>query len=189
MSQDTQTETGQPGEHDEVARLVKQAERGDLSVLPELRRLLEDNEALWQSYGDLAAQAEAALIRLVAGPNLLLAECLKRKVRAMTEELGGASPSRLERLLAERVTSTWMQVHYYDALAAQVAQAGDFPTRALERRQDGSQRRFLASVKLLAVVQKLLKPAPSPIQIATRLNRGGADLRREGITGTAESMN
>ena len=56
---------------DELARLLKRAEQGDRSVLPELRKALNTDANLWQHYGDLAAQAEAALILLAAGKNLL----------------------------------------------------------------------------------------------------------------------
>ena len=57
---------------DELARLLKRAEQGDRSVLPKLREALNADANLWQHYGDLAAQAEAALILLAAGKNLLL---------------------------------------------------------------------------------------------------------------------
>jgi hypothetical protein len=40
-------------------------------------------------------------------------------------------------------------------------------------RLDRAQRRHLAAVKQLALVRKLLRPALSPVQVATRL--GGAE--------------
>jgi hypothetical protein len=113
----------EPGEaeQDELAQLLKRAEAGDRSVLPQLQRALDGNAALWRGYGDLAAHAEASLAMLAAGPNLLLAESLKRKLAELKAELGGASPSPLEKLLVERVTATWLQTNYHDSLVAQAA--------------------------------------------------------------------
>ena len=161
----------EPGEADQragqadLAQLLKRAEAGDRSVLPQLQRALDGNAALWRGYGDLAAHAEASLAMLAAGPNLLLAESLKRKLAALKAELGGESPSPLERLLIERVTATWLQTNYHDGLVAQAAGAGEARLRALQRQLDAAHRRHLAGIKQLAVVRRLLRPAPSPLEL------------------------
>jgi hypothetical protein len=150
---------------DELARLLKRAEQGDRSVLPELRKALAADANLWQQYGDLAAQAEASLILLAAGNNLLLAESLQRKLKALKDELGGESPSPLERLLVERATATWLQVNYFDGLLAQAKGANEAQARMLQRHQDAAHRRHLTALKTLATVRKLLKPAPSTLEL------------------------
>ena len=124
MNPNPQAEAGPRQQEDELARLVARAERGDLAVLPALREALAANPNLWQTYGDLALQAEGALVRLAAGSNLLLAESLRFKLRALKAELGGASPSPLERLLVERVSASWLQTAYFDGLLAQAAEVG-----------------------------------------------------------------
>jgi hypothetical protein len=73
---DVKTEVDLQKEVEALARLQKRAEAGDKSVLPQLRRALDANPDVWQSYGDLALQAEAALGLLAAGPDLLMAESL-----------------------------------------------------------------------------------------------------------------
>jgi hypothetical protein len=153
---------------DELARLLKRAEQGDRSALPELRKALDADTNLWRHYGDLAAQAEASLILLAAGNSLLLAESLQRKLRALKDELGGESPSPLERLLVERTTATWLQVSYFDGLAAQSAAATEARLKLLLKAQDAAHRRHLTAVKTLATVRKLLKPAISPVDLALR---------------------
>ena len=153
---------------DELARLLKRAEQGDRSALPELRKALAADANLWQQYGDLAAQAEASLILLAAGNNLLLAESLQRKLKALKDELGGESPSPLDRLLVERATATWLQVNYFDGLLAQAKGANEAQARMLQRHQDAAHRRHLTAVKTLATVRKLLKPAISPVDLALR---------------------
>jgi hypothetical protein len=150
---------------DELARLLKKAEQGDHSVLPELREALDTDANLWKHYGDLAAQAEASLILLAAGKNLLLAESLQRKLKALKDELGGESPSPLDRLLVERVVMTWLQTAYFDGLLTQARGASEAQAKMLQRQQDAAHRRHLTAVKTLATVRKLLKPTPSTLEL------------------------
>ena len=158
----------------ELAQLLKKAEAGDRSVLPQLQRALDGNPDLWRGYGDLAAHAEASLAMLAAGPNLLLAESLKRKLAELKAELGGESPSALERLLIERVTATWLQTNYVDGLLAQAAGAGEARLKVLRQMQDGAHRRHLAAIKQLAVVRRLLRPAPSPLELLAPVSETSA---------------
>ena len=165
MNPNPQAEAGPRQKEDELARLVGRAERGDLAVLPALREALAAHPSMWQTYGDLALQAEGALVRVAAGSNLLLAESLLLKLRALKTELGGDGDSPLERLLIARVAATWLQVSYHDTMVTQAAGGGEARLRALQRQQDGASRRHLASIKQLAVVRRLLRPAPSPLEL------------------------
>jgi hypothetical protein len=153
----------------ELAELLKRAEAGDLAVLPALRQVLTDNPELWQGYGDLAAQAEGALIRVAAGSNLLLTESLLCKLADLRQELGGESPSPLERLLIERVVACWLQVSYYDTLLVQARESSPARLKMLQGFQDAAHRRHLSAIKTLATVRKLLRPPLSPVDVATRL--------------------
>jgi hypothetical protein len=169
VSQSPPQPTDQTAAHEALARLLTRAEQGGRSVLPELRAALDANAEVWQRYGDLAGQAQAALVTLAAGPNVLLAESLLRKLQALKDELGGESPSPLERLLVERVTATWLQVSYFDGLLAQARGVSECQAKMLQRQQDAAHRRHLSAVKTLATVRKLLTPTPAPIEIAARL--------------------
>jgi hypothetical protein len=180
-------ETAEQQEQERLAQLLKRAEQGDCSVQPELREMLATNPNLWKGYGDLAAQAEGALIQLAAGPNLLMAASLLRKLKALKDELGGESPSPLERLLVERITTTWLQITYYDAHSAQATGAREARSKLLLRQQDAAHRRHLEAVKILATVRKLLTPAPSPVEVASRLDRSHPATRR-GRMGMAETV-
>src|SRR4051812_5496056 len=82
--------------------LVQRAQRGDESVQPELRELLDAHPEIWQRCGDLALQAQAAWLRLISGPDLLLRESLQRKLEQLKSDLAGTDPSPLEKLLVER---------------------------------------------------------------------------------------
>src|SRR5262249_38677471 len=116
-----------------------------------------------------------------AGANLLLAESLQRKLKALKDELCDETASPLERLLVGRVTATWLQTAYFDALMTQSTGSSEARTRMLLRQQDAANRRHLAAVKTLATVKKLLKPSPSPIQIARGLDRSGPAAQRDRV--------
>jgi hypothetical protein len=186
-----QTEADNHHGQEELARLLKRAEQGDRGVLPELRQALDGDANLWRYYGDLALHAEASLIRLAAGTNLLLAESLQRKLHAMKNELATESASPLERLLVERVTATWLQAAYCDAVAAQAGPSSEARSKMIQWQQDGAHRRHLTALKTLATVRKLLRPAPSPVEIASRLDRSGQAVRcdRMAIAGTVPVKN
>ena len=161
-----------------VALIVSRAEQGDATVLPVLRELLDHRDDLWREVGDLAVQAQRSLIRVASGHNLMLGESLERKAADLRKELAGVDASPLERLLAERVVACWLQTSFWDAMQTQEFDNGG--RNAIRRHQDSAHRRFETAAKNLAVVRKLLTPAHSPIEVATRLGAGKrpADLRR-----------
>src|SRR4051812_23317493 len=70
-----------------LAELVQRAHRGDRSVLPALREALQADPSLWQTIGDLAAHTQEAWLQLLAGPDLLLYETVKRQLGALRQEL------------------------------------------------------------------------------------------------------
>jgi hypothetical protein len=133
-----------------------------------LRQVLDADPTLWRECGDLAAQAQEAWLLLLAGPDLLLLESVRRKLDELRAELAGPDASPLERLLVERVAACWIQVHFADALYPQTRGPQVTPAvrQELMRRQESAQRRYLAAIKQLALVRKLLRPALSPLQLA-----------------------
>jgi hypothetical protein len=165
---------------EDLARLLERAEKGDATVLSLLQRVLDKSPAIWQGIGDLSLQAQAALVKLASGDNLLMCESLLRKLSALKTELNSESSTALERLLAGRVASSWLQISYYDALLAQTRQCSPAQMKVLQHQQDAAHRRYLAAIKTLATVRKLLTPARSPIEIATKLagERSGLRLRQ-----------
>jgi hypothetical protein len=156
----TETET-----LERLQSLVKRAEQGDESALPTLRAALDANPWIWERYGDLAQQSQAAWLQLIAGQNLLLRESIERKAEQLRAELAGPGPSPLEKLLVERVIACWLQVEYADAAYAQLQGPSPGQHTAALKRQAGAQQRYLFAIKTLATVRKLLKPAPSTLEL------------------------
>jgi hypothetical protein len=150
----------------ELRDLVGRARQGDVTVLPRLKEFLDSHPQVWQELGDLARHAEEALIRLVAGDNLFVSECIRRDLAALREELAGPSPSPLERILIQRIVLCRLQTHKADLDAAAQDQGLNPHGPHVQRRQDAAHKRLLAAVKQLALVRKLLAPSLPPITLA-----------------------
>ena len=142
-----------PHDEDRLAELVQRAQQGDVTALPLLREALEGDPSLWQEYGDLAAQAQEAWLQLLAGTDYLLAESVRLKLGALRQELSAEGASPLEKLLIERVVACWLQTCYSDSVYAQAKGPASTPSvrQELMKRQDSSQRRYLAAIKQLAL--------------------------------------
>jgi hypothetical protein len=70
-----------------------------------------------------------------------------------------------------RIVATWLQVHQADLDVAGCLKANQSTSKfsvQAHRRLDQSHRRYLASVKQLALVRTLLKPTPSILDLAMR---------------------
>jgi ribonuclease D len=83
-------------------------------------------------------------------------EALRRQLAAMREEVAGEDPSPLEKLLAERVVATWMQVQVFDSFCA--SELGKAYTKQADYHQrylDRAHRRHLSAIKALAQIRKL----------------------------------
>jgi hypothetical protein len=141
---------------EDLNSLVKRAREGDETALPKLRELLDTRPELWQYFGNIAAHAKEAWLRVISGDDLALKESTARKAEDLARELAGPEPTVIERLLAERATLCWLQIHHADALAAQSLsqsrQLGDF----WAKRQAGAHRRYLTALAALVAVRRLL---------------------------------
>ena len=146
----------------ETRQLLQRAQAGDPAVLSELRELLDARPALWRQLGDLGSHVEEVLLGLAAGKSLLARESIRRRMDELRAELAGPAPSAVESLLAGRAVVCWLQVHLADLEVAQQVKAGA-PAAHAERRQAGAQSRFLAALRMLVVVRKLLRPSLSPM--------------------------
>src|SRR5436305_5435327 len=86
----------------EIREVVGRARRGDAAAVPRLRELLDRHPAIWERYGDLAAQVERSWVGLASGDDLHLKESLTRYAAKLRAELTRPSASPVEKLLVER---------------------------------------------------------------------------------------
>jgi hypothetical protein len=150
-----------PAPGPETKALLKRAENGDESCLPEIRSLLADGERgdrLTEWFGSSAEWFRRFIIEEAAGKGLMSQEAVKRKLDVVRSELEGPNPTGLERLLAERASLCWFMVHWYETTVTNmrgltIAQA-DFHQRKIDR----AHARFLSAVRTLAQVRKLGLP-------------------------------
>jgi hypothetical protein len=144
---------------DDLKQLLDRAQAGDNSVLARLRAILADPAAVDALGGDLARDAQAHLVIKCACKDLMVRESLLRKLELLRAEVAGPSPYPLERLLAERIVSCWLHLHYlevvYHAKDGMSLDLGEYYQRNIYR----AQKNYLAAIKTLASVRKLALPA------------------------------
>lgn len=159
ISQAAMEESGRTLE--KLRGLLGKAEKGDEDAVPEIRQILDERPDLAWQFVDVAQVAEEALIEKMTGEeDLAVKEIMRWQLKAMREEIAGENPSPLERLLAERVVATWLQIQLFEGLYASgmskrsmtIAQ-GSYH----QKRLDQTYRRHLSAIRALAQMRKLLK--------------------------------
>jgi len=156
--------------------LVAGANAGDRASLARLRKFLDLNPHVWTRAGDLAAVAEGAWIELAVGEDRLAVESVKRRVAQLKAELGGLCPTRLESLLIDQITLTWLAAMHGEIQAASPA-GGSLQLAAFRlRRAESALRRHLTAVRTLATLRSLLPTGLAPISPLS-LFAGGEEKR------------
>ncbi len=152
--------------------LLIAANEGDESVIAELRKRITSPEAqsLVDKYGDMAHQVERALLKNKLpdqeGSQILVAE----KLRRMRIELGWHEASAIERILIDRVTLTWLALHFEESTDANARSVPLVLSKHHQFRIDRAQRRHLAAVKMLATVRKMALPLLIDIRANVTVN-------------------
>jgi hypothetical protein len=170
MPEPTGAAAAAPDPVDELVSLVRRAEAEGDGVLDEVRAYFDRHPDVATRMGDVAASARLALADLAAAGSTVHVEAILRRTAALEAELAGEGAPPLERLLAGHVGTCWLAACEAEMTAANAR--GAAPPRAsfLDQRRDRAGRRLEGAVKTLAVVKKLLRPAPSPVEVATRLH-------------------
>jgi hypothetical protein len=173
----------------ELRQILDRASNGDAAVLPELSAAFDRHPELTEALGDLLKHAESILLAQVAGQNLAGREAIARQLREMRARLQAEAGSELERLLAGRLCLDWLvlQQAQIDLAAQRQAPPGGPVARAAQHNLNRAHARFLAASKTLATVQRLLRRAPSPLDLlrpaaegrATQAGRGPSVQRPE----------
>ncbi len=135
--------------------VIDRAQKGDATTLPKLREFLQ-LPSLAEQVGNLAKKALELLVLKWCGSNLLAKEGLTLKLEAMRNELAGANPTPLERLLVERIVACWLHLSYLEAVNAGAGSMPLYQSMHYERAITLAQKRHLAAIKTLAQVRKLM---------------------------------
>jgi hypothetical protein len=141
-----------------LADLSEKAEGGDKGAALEIREILDGSPDLaWRFIKGPGKMAESALIdEITRDEDLASKELLKHQLESMRIEVAGDNPSPLERLLAERVVATWLQVQLFDAYYAFGLKGGTISQdEHRQKRLDRAHRRHLSAIRTLAQIRKL----------------------------------
>ncbi len=98
---------------------LQQLKAGRRELLPHLRWQLSQVPALWRHCGHLGRLTQAAWARAIAGDDDLLRESIMLTSDEDRETLVGEQATPAERLLAERVVLSRMQLAYFEQLEGQ----------------------------------------------------------------------
>jgi hypothetical protein len=157
--------------------LVERANRGEELALTRLRQFLDLNPSIWERAGDLTAAAEAAWVGLVAGPDRLVAESVRRRLVQLRADLKGAQATPIECLLADQAALAWLAARHAEIEAA--GPAGGSPQQAALRlrRAESAQKRLVGALRALATLRALTPhgrvPAGRPQLFDPRRERAG----------------
>jgi hypothetical protein len=146
----------------EMLRILQRVEAGDRTALPELKVLFEKHPDVAATFGNMAKHAEITLLKLL--DSTLGKEAVTYELAALRKRLIATANSELEKLLVERVTLCWLAVNQAEMTLADLVNKhapADVAIGAADKRLHRAHARFISSVKALATVQKLLRPAPS----------------------------
>jgi hypothetical protein len=147
---------------DEFRAIIDRANAGDLHSLRQLQQILDERPEIWQSIGDLAKNAELAMIRLISGKSVLLREAMERSLKALRNNISPADPSPLEKLLVDRIVITWMRVQYIETNSVSLADLSLAEKKFALQQRESAQKLFDAAVKSLRTVQSKLGQLPGP---------------------------
>jgi len=151
----------------ELQTIIHQANQGDRSALERLRQFLDENPHVWAQLGDLARVAEQAWLTLISDGNSLTAEALKRQLTQLKQELLDGGSTVIERMLADTVIATWLELHYLRTVDADSRQRSANQASVLIKRLESAQRRHHNALKQLTQLRKLLpnRTALPPLQV------------------------
>jgi hypothetical protein len=172
------TEGSKAGKTDETERqelfqLIKKARAGNAEAMARVREAFDQKPYRWEVMGNMAKVAERTLIGAATGDDPLTQEAMERQLVVVREELAGANPTPMERLLAERAALCWFYAYFADTLYAQNLKGSSLAMKEhLQKLQDRTHRRFLSSVRTLALVRRLALPVSRPAVTNENANRG-----------------
>jgi hypothetical protein len=141
-----------------LRNLSDRAQDGDEEAALNIRKILDGSPDLaWHFIKGPAKLAESAMIdTFTKDEDLASKEFLTHQLESMRVEVAGEDPSPLERLLAERVVATWLQVQLFEALYAVGMKSGTLiQDDHRQKRLDQAHRRHLSAIRTLAQIRKL----------------------------------
>ena len=167
----------------ELQALSKKVEAGDKEARKKLRLMVRTSSAeVIGRASDVGRKMGQTLAHTASGGDPLTEEALYAKLDLMRAQIAGEDPTPLEMLLTERVVSLWMLTTVLEVvLATQYRKnVGDgrerlSPSYLIQQSRilESATRRYLAAIRELARVRKLLARVPAATGSSRQGARGG----------------
>ena len=138
--------------------LTEKAQGGNEDAALDIREILDGNpDFAYRFVKGPGKMAESALLgEMKRDGDLAAEELLKHQLESMRIEVAGENPSPLERLLAERVVATWLEVQLFSGLYAVSMKRGNLSQDDhRQKRLDRAHRRHLSAIRTLAQIRKM----------------------------------
>jgi hypothetical protein len=167
----------------EVRTVLRRAATGEKEAVALTGKILDATPALAMELGDLERNAEKALLAaMTAKDDELARDVFARRLALMRNDLAGASPTPLERLLVNRVVMCWLQLQHADSTVAKAETQNITLTQGAYHRdrQDRAHKRYLSAIKTLAQVRRLQLPALQVNIAQQQVVANGTAVGREG---------
>lgn len=157
-----------------VNQVLARARTGDETILPELRKLLDEEPKLWTEVADLAECTIFAWAKLISGKNLLMREAIVRDFWARTATLISRKAGPMERMLGQQVALCRLQLLHAESVLAQSANDA-FTKKAdvVDKRITACQKRLSRAHKDLLAYQR--SQGITAVTVATKSAEGGLD--------------
>jgi hypothetical protein len=120
---------------------------------------------MWTTAGDWSVHAREVWVKLASGGDAVLAESTRRRLEALHEELSRPFQDSLERLLVDRLVISLLQLQYADAELAESEKQPAAKRGDVVKCHAAAQRTFEQAQKALTLHRRLIKAAPSPIDL------------------------
>ena len=142
--------------------LNKRANAGDGQALAELRRFLDEHPEVEGHVWQLARVAEDHWVELLVGGDALGREAVRRAMTKLKAGLAGPSPTAMEALVVDLVAVNHLAERHAEIAAASPGPASVEVAALRLRRAESAQRRYLASLKMLATLRARLPLGLAP---------------------------
>ena len=137
---------------EEFDELVFRATGGSDEAVADLRDALRANPACYRLLGDLARHVQICLVELITKDAVVAREALNLKMDDLRESLLGEDATALERLVAEEVVASWLDLSFH-----RIGYSQEHSTEAIakrrEQRLERGQKRHLAAARALHEIQ------------------------------------
>ena len=167
---------------DALREIVQRAQAGDVEAILPLREFLRAGRSTTMMLGgDVGWEAIRRAVRNYSGKDLAMREAVHQQIEYIRQELVGNKPypGGVERLLIDRVLSTWLHLSCLEMNYAEQDRPSIESDSYFERAISAAQKRYLAVLRQFAEQTKRRGRSNQPRHRASQRGNGSAARRGE----------